>query len=117
VLLQGLLVEAFENDGTIAEIGRNARTLTPDYVLQTEIRDFQASYAAPGDDSPAAVVALALSLVRMPERQMVGQTVITESSSASRNTLDSIVEAFDVAVGKVLVRSIAWTTRTMSGNK
>src|SRR5271166_802318 len=45
VLLQGLLVEAFENDGTIAEIGRNARALTPDYVLQTEIRDFQASYA------------------------------------------------------------------------
>jgi cholesterol transport system auxiliary component len=117
VLLQGLLVDAFENDGTIAEVGRNAHILTPNYVLQTEIRDFQASYAAPGDDSPAAFVTLTLSLVRMPDRQMVGQTVITESSPASRNSLDNIVEAFDVAVGKILVRSVAWTTRMMIGNK
>lgn len=117
VLLQGLLVETFENDGTIAEVGRNAHILTPDYVLQTEIRDFQASYAAPGQDSPAAVVTLALSLVRMPDRQMAGQTVITESSPASRNNLDSIVEAFDVAVGKVLVRGVAWTTRMMTGKR
>ena len=60
---------------------------------------------------------LALSLVRMPDRQMVGQTVITESSPASRNNLDSVVEAFDVAVGKVLVRSVAWTARMMTGKR
>ena len=113
LLLQGLLVETFENDRTVAEVGRNAHDLTPDYVLQTEIRDFQASYAAPGDDRPAVVVTLALSLVRMPDRRMVGQTVITEASPASHNSLDSVVEAFDVAVGKILARSVAWTTRTM----
>ena len=101
----------------IAEVGRNARTLTPDYVLETEIRDFQASYDAPGDQPPAAVVTLALSLVRMPDHQMVGQTVITESASASHNSLDSVVEAFDVAVGKILVRSVAWTTRMMTGRR
>jgi cholesterol transport system auxiliary component len=117
LLLQGLLVEAFENDGTIAEVGRNARALTPDYVLQTEIRDFQASYAAPGDESPVAVVALTLSLISMPDRRMVGETVITESSPASHNSLDSVVEAFDVAVGKILARSVAWTTHTMIGRR
>jgi cholesterol transport system auxiliary component len=117
LLLQGQLVDAFQNAGTIAEVGRNARTVTPDYVLQTEIRDFQASYAAPGEQPPAVVVTLALGLVRMPDRQVAGQTVITETSPASRNSLDSVVEAFDVAVGKILARSVAWTTRMMTGRR
>jgi cholesterol transport system auxiliary component len=117
LLLQGQLVDAFQNAGTIAEVGRNARTVTPDYVLQTEIRDFQASYAAPGEQPPAVVVTLALGLVRMPDRQVAGQTVITETSPASRNSLDSVVEAFDIAVGKILARSVAWTTRMMTGRR
>ena len=115
LLLQGLLVEAFQNDGTIA--GVNASTLTPDYVLATEIRDFQASYEAASQDRPAAVVTLALGLVRMPDRRLVGQTVMTESSPATRNSLDSVVEAFDVAVAKILVRSVTWTTHLMSARK
>ena len=112
LLLQGLLVEALENDGTVAEVGRNARTLTPDFVLETEIRDFQASYAVP-DEPPAVIVTLALGLVKMPDRRMVGQMALTESLSASHNSLDSVVEAFDIAVGKILGRSVAWATRTM----
>ena len=113
LLMQGLLVEAFENDGTIAEIANDSGTLTPDYVLVTEIRDFEASYVSPGDQPPAVIVASTFSLVRMPERHMVDRMLVTETSSASQNSLDSIVEAFDVAVGKILVRSVAWTTRTI----
>jgi cholesterol transport system auxiliary component len=115
LLLQGLLVEAFQNDGTTALV--NASTLTPDYVLATEIRDFQASYEAAGQDQPAAVVTLALALVKMPDRRMVGQTVMTESSPAARNSLDSVVEAFDVAVGKILASSVAWTMHLMSARR
>jgi ABC-type uncharacterized transport system auxiliary subunit len=44
---------------------------------------------------------------------MIGQTLITDTSSASRNDLDVIVEAFDSAVGKALIRSVAWTLREM----
>ena len=33
LLVQTLLVEAFENDGSIAQVGRDAQTLTPDYLL------------------------------------------------------------------------------------
>jgi cholesterol transport system auxiliary component len=113
VLLQGLLVEAFENDGHIAEVGRDAGVLTPDYLLETEIRDFDARYTGADEHPPTAVVALLLSLIRMPDRQMIGQTLITDTSSASRNDLDVIVEAFDSAVGKALIRSVAWTLREM----
>ena len=114
LLLQGLLVEAFENDGSIAEVGRDAQTLTPDYLLETEIREFEARYTDSGQQAPSVVVALDFSLVKMPEHQMIGRTLITKSSSAARNSVDSVVEAFDVTMGKTLVRSIVWTTGIMT---
>ena len=113
VLVQALLVEAFENDGSIAQVGRDAQTLTPDCLLQTEIRRFEAVYARSGDQLPMAVAALDLSLVKMPDHRMLGRTLITELASASLNGVDSVVEAFDVAVGKILLRCVAWTTSTI----
>jgi cholesterol transport system auxiliary component len=115
LLLQGLLLEAFENDGTIAEVARDANTLTPDYLLATEIREFEARYAGSGEQPPSVAVAWSLSLVKMPGRQMANRMLVTESAPASRNSIDSVVEAFDVAVGKGLERSVVWTIRTMSG--
>jgi cholesterol transport system auxiliary component len=113
VLLQALLVQAFENDGRIAAVARDASTLTPDYVLETEIREFQARYPGASDRTPTVIVALALSLVRMPDHHMVEQTVMSDSAPAPSNTLDSIVETFDVVVGRVLMQSIAWTERAI----
>jgi cholesterol transport system auxiliary component len=115
LLLQGLLLEAFENDGTIAEVARDANTLAPDYLLATEIREFEARYAGSGEQPPSVAVAWSLSLVKMPGRQMANRMLVTESAPASRNSIDSVVEAFDVAVGKGLERSVVWTIRTMSG--
>lgn len=115
LLLQGLLLEAFENDGTIGEVARDASTLTPDYLLATEIREFEARYAGAGEQPPSVAVAWSLSLVKMPGRQMANRLLVTESAPASRNSIDSVVEAFDVAVGKALERSVVWTIRTMSG--
>jgi cholesterol transport system auxiliary component len=113
LLMQTLLVEAFENDGSIAQVARDAQTLTPDYLLATEIRRFEAVYAGSAEQLPMAVAALDLSLVKMPDHRMLGRTLITESAPASLNSVDSIVEAFDVAVGKILLRSVTWTTSTI----
>jgi cholesterol transport system auxiliary component len=114
LLMQTLLVEAFENDGSISQVARDAQTLTPDCLLQTEIRRFEAVYGGPGDQLPMAVTALDLSLVRMPDHRMLGRTLITESAPASLNSVDSVIEAFDVAVGKLLRQCVAWTMSTIS---
>jgi cholesterol transport system auxiliary component len=113
LLVQRLLVEAFENDGTIAQVGRDAQTLTPDYLLETEIRAFEARYIGSSEQLPSAIVAIDISLVKMPDHRMIGRTLITETSAAARNSVDAIVEAFDVAIGKILLRCIAWTTSRM----
>jgi len=115
LLLQGLLLEAFENDGTISQVARDASTLTPDYMLETELRAFEARYAGSGDQPPSVAVAWSLSLVKMPGRQMTSRSLVRESAQASRNSTDSVVEAFDVAVGKGLERSVSWTIDVMRG--
>ena len=47
--------------------------------------------------------ALDLSLVNMPDHRMLGRTLIANRPSASLGSVDSVVEAFDVAVGKILL--------------
>ncbi len=109
-----LLVEAFENEGSIPAVGRGAETLTPDYLLKTEIREFEARYDQEQSAAKDAVVALDLQPgEKCRIVQMIGRTLITESTPAARNSVDSVVEAFDAAVGKILVRSTVWTMRLM----
>ena len=114
VMVQTLLVEAFESDGRIAEVGRDARTLTPEYFLETEIRRFEAVYAGVVDQAPTVVVVLDLGLVKMPDHRMLGHTLVTQRSPAVHNSVNSIVEAFDVVVGEILRQCVAWTINMMS---
>jgi cholesterol transport system auxiliary component len=111
-LLQGLLVDAFENTGRIAAVGFGSGDINPDYLLETNLRDFQARYTGSGDQPPTIVVRLDAELVRMPDRRVVGDMLVTKEVSAGRNDLNSIVAAFDTATGEVIAQIVDWTLRT-----
>jgi cholesterol transport system auxiliary component len=113
VLIQTLLVEAFEGDGSIGQVGRDAQDLTPDYVLATEVRKFEASYGEGTDQPPTVVIALSLGLIKMPDHRMLARTLVAERSPASSNSVESVIEAFDVAGGKVLPECVSWTIGIM----
>ena len=113
VLIQTLLVEAFEGDGGITQVGRGAQDLTPDYVLATDVRKFEASYGQGADQPPTVVISLSLGLIKMPDHRMLARTLVTEESPASSNSVESVAEAFDVAVGRMLLQCVTWTTGIM----
>jgi cholesterol transport system auxiliary component len=113
ILVQTLLVEAFEGNGSIAQVGRDAQDLTPDYLLATEVRRFEAVYDDGADQPPTAVVAMGLGLIKMPDHRMLARTLVVERSPSSSNNVESVVEAFDVAMGKILPQCVAWTTSTL----
>jgi cholesterol transport system auxiliary component len=117
VLLQTLLVEAFEADGRIAEIGRDVDGLTHGYLLRTEIRQFEGQYPGAATGPPEIAVVLELQLLTGPEGRLVGRRLISERARASRDKLEAIVAAFDTATGKALAQSVAWTVRAISGNR
>ena len=97
VLLQDKLIQSFEASGAITAVGRDAVGLRPDYVLQSELRDFQAEL---GGASPAAHLRLAAKLVRMPDRRIVATANIDQRVPAAGGSLPQIVEAFDRAASE-----------------
>jgi cholesterol transport system auxiliary component len=97
VLLQTKLIESFEASNAIVSVGRDAVGLRPDYVLQSDLRDFQAEMEG---GPPVAHLRLAAKLVRMPDRRIVANILTEEEVPAEGSSLADIVKAFDRAASQ-----------------
>ena len=109
-MTQLLIVESFENSDRIVAVGRQAIGLRADFVLKTELREFQAEYfnGAP----PTAHVRMNAKLVQMPQRTIIGSTGLEAVVKAKADRMESIVVAFDEALGRVLKGLVEWTLVT-----
>lgn len=107
VLVQGLLVEAFERSGKIVSVARESEGLSADYVLQTDLRDFEAVYDQ-GNAPPNVTVRIEAKLIKYPDRTITADTEITRQARASANDMNSIVEAFDQATQAAVSEVARW---------
>ena len=106
-MVQTLMIESFENSQRIISVGRESVGLRADFVLKSELREFQAEYF---DGAPPQVrVVMNVKLVRMPERTIIGSESFERRIAATADRLDDVVEAFDGALGKVLRQMVEWT--------
>jgi cholesterol transport system auxiliary component len=110
IMVQTLLVESFENSGRIVGVGRQSTAIRADFILVTDLREFQAEYHLGA--MPQARVRLNAKMIRMPERVIVGATTIERLHEAAGTDLVSVVEAFDVALGKTMKRIVEWALTT-----
>ncbi len=109
LMVQTLLVESFENTGKIVAVGRLSTDLRADYVLKTDLREFQAEYR--GNEAPVARVRLIAKLVKLPERAIIAAHAAEEVVPAKSSEIEDVVMAFDEALGKVLKSIVEWTLR------
>jgi cholesterol transport system auxiliary component len=112
VMIQGLIIESFENTNKILAVGRQDSDLRADYVLQTELRDFEARYYNGTEQPPEIYVRIGAKLVKMPDRIIIGDTNIVQQVAAVRNDIESIIGAFDDALGSAMKHLVEWTLRT-----
>ncbi len=111
-MIQTLIVESFENVGRIVGVSRESVTLRPDYVLRTELREFQAEYFGPdGARIPTVRVRVVALLIRMPDRAIVASQSFERTERAAGPDMKAISTAFDEALGGVLKRLVEWTLR------
>lgn len=110
ILVQNLLVESFDNSRRIISISQDTVGLRSDFVLASDLREFQAEYRP---DGVHAHVHLNLRLIAMPRRQIIGTQSIERSEIASGPSIEAIVEAFDGALGRALRATVEWTLRRM----
>ncbi|NNG05973.1 MAG: hypothetical protein HKM95_17975 [Inquilinus sp.] len=110
LMVQTLIVESFENSGKIVSVGRETIGLRANYVLKTELREFQAEYIDGGLNQPPKVnVRMNAKLVEIPRRAIIAGDNFEAYTTSRSNNLDAIVEAFDETLGKVLRRLVEWT--------
>lgn len=106
LMVQTLLIESFENSGKIVAVSRESTTLRADYMLKTELREFQAEYDGPGP--PRARVRVNAKLTRMPDRAIIASHTVERMVRAERGDLPSIALAFDEALGGAMRRIVEW---------
>ncbi len=108
LLLQGLLIEAFEKSGKIAAVGREGSGLRGDYVLATEIRNFEAYYQVP-DAAPKIRVGVVAKLLGALSHNLAGTTLVERAAQAAANDLVSITAAFGQAARVAVEDIVTWT--------
>ncbi len=125
-MVQTLMVESFENSNRIVAVGREAIGLRADYILKTELREFQAEYpsALPrfgeetdADTAPPLIrVRLNAKLIKLPRRAIVASSNFEYTVVASANSMAGIIGGFDEALGKTMKRLVAWTLKHGADN-
>ena len=120
-MVQTLLVESFENSKKIVGVGREQIGLRSDFVMKTELREFQAEYDErlpqnvsilnAGSKPPFVRVRMNVKLVQMPRREIVASENFERKVRAETNSMQAIIGAFDASLGKVLKAIVVWTLK------
>lgn len=106
IMVQTLMVESFENSGKIVAVARETGGLRADFILKTELREFQTIYYRSGE--PEAQVGINAKLIQLPQRSIIASKNFEHTSTASADQIDNIITAFDEALDKVLRGLVEW---------
>jgi cholesterol transport system auxiliary component len=112
IMVQTLLVESFENTNRIVAVARKTTDLRADYVLKSDLREFQVEYDGRG--VPVAHVRLNAKLVKMPQRTIIASRTAESEIPAEGADLGNVVAAFDEALGKVLKEIVEWSLKGLN---
>jgi cholesterol transport system auxiliary component len=107
IMVQTLMIESFENSKHIVSVGRESVGLRADFILKSELREFQAEYF--DGPLPSVRVAINAKLVQMPRRTIIGSQSFEARAEAEKDTMDAIIAAYDEALGTVLKHLVDWT--------
>jgi cholesterol transport system auxiliary component len=109
LMVQTLMIESFEGSRAITSVGREGIGLRPDYVLKTDLREFEAIYYEEGSPNPIVWVRISAKVVQMPERRIISSATFERREAAAGTKLPDIIGAFDIALGTVLKKIVIFT--------
>jgi cholesterol transport system auxiliary component len=107
-LVQTALLESFENSRAIDAIDRDSAGLRADFILDPEIRHFEAGYDS-ANGAPEVWVAINVRLVNPASRDVVAQILVERRQRAVANNMTDIISAFNEALGGVMKEIVVWT--------
>ncbi len=106
-LIQTDLLEAFEASGRIDRVARSADSIRADYLLQTDIRNFEAQYGA-ADGAPVVVVRIVTRMVGVMDRRIISTVIADQKIPASRDSMAAVLDAMNQGLGSALGTIVSW---------
>lgn len=106
-IVQGALIEGFDSSNRVSA-ARDSDGLKSDYVLATDVTDFQARYDVQ-DGIPTIVVRINARLIGSRSRIVIQSKAFRAEVPATANSVPAAVEAFDQALASVTSQIVEWT--------
>jgi cholesterol transport system auxiliary component len=100
-VVEALAADALRSSGAWSTVQDSTSAFSSDYLLQIEIRRFEADYSA-SSAAPEVHVVLDCTVGRRAGREVIDSFVAEGSSSAAANRLGDVVSAFEDAANKAL---------------
>lgn len=114
LLVQNKLVESFENSGKMNSVSEIAIALASDFVMLTDLREFQAE-TTEEEGAPLTVnVRLNVKLVEGRDGFIIASESFANRATAASEDMIDIVAAFDDALGSVMRDAVEFTIRQIS---
>jgi cholesterol transport system auxiliary component len=95
-LVQSLAIEALSDAGRFRAVQADAAPFESDYLLQIEVRHFEANYS--GEGPPRVRVQLVATLGRQSDRSLLSTIVADGVATSSENRMAPVVAAFQAAL-------------------
>jgi cholesterol transport system auxiliary component len=99
-IVQAFLVNSLEDQALFRSVTAEQARVAGDYVLDVEVRDFQAEYAKDGAP-PIVRVRMIGRVIRIVDRGLVATVVAEAQSAASADRMHAVVAAFETGAQKV----------------
>jgi len=95
VVVQSFLVDSLRQSGAFALVSSQAAPVAANYLLDLELRDFQAEQE--GDAAPVARVAFVATLIEIGSRRALASFDVVAEAPAAVNRLSAVVDAIERA--------------------
>lgn len=110
-MLQSALVRAFEDSGRIVAVGRQSTGVRGDFVLLTDIRQFEAVYTDAGAP-PTVTLSVQAKLLAQPQTRVLAMRRFDIRVPADDKEVPAVVAAFGTAMTQLNEEVIGWTLAT-----
>jgi len=99
-IVQSLLVSSLQDQKLFRSVTSEQARVAGAYMLDSEVRDFQAEYTE-GNSAPAAHVTIIGRLIRISDRALVDTISATAKRDATDNKMGAVAAAFEAAAQQV----------------
>jgi cholesterol transport system auxiliary component len=115
-VVQTFLVDSLEDQRLFRSVTAEQARVAGDYVLDVEVRDFQAEYANEGSP-PVVRVKMIGRLIRIVDRELVASLAAEAQNPASADRMHAVAAAFEKTAHQVALELAQKTAAAIAGDE